>query len=265
MLDGVVARTAPGRARFAAELAVAATAQVAALALLSACGMLGGRGVLAGCGYAAGLALLLWWSGARTAPWGAADRVTLTRAAFVGAVTAQAVQATTGPISGWVFIGLVVTALVLDGVDGQVARRRNCASSFGARFDMELDALLILVLSGHVALHLGAWVLVIGALRYVFALAGRVLPWMRAALPPSRRRKVVAAAQGVLLVVAAAPVATAHVAYAAALLALVSLLWSFGADTWWLWRASTAPGAFSPPAERPSRRARTSPAGRPGR
>lgn len=259
-----MARTAPGRARFAAELAAAAAAQAAALALLSACGVLGGRGVLAGGGYAAGLTLLLCRSGARTAPWSPADRVTLTRAVLIGAVTAQAVQATTGPIPGWAFLGPVVAALVLDGVDGQVARRRNCASPFGARFDMELDAWLILVLSGYVALHLGAWVLVIGALRYVFVLAGRVLPWMRSELPPSRRRKAVAAAQGVLLAIAVAPVAATHVACAAALLALGSLLWSFGADTWWLWRASTAPGVFSSAAERPFRRARTSPAGRLG-
>ncbi|MHA6803468.1 CDP-alcohol phosphatidyltransferase family protein [Salinifilum ghardaiensis] len=235
----MVARTTPGSGRFVAELALATAAQLGALALLNACGALGARGAVAGCGYAAGLALLLWRT-ARTAPWGSADRVTLVRAVLVGAVTAQAVQATAGPIPAGVFLGLVVPALVLDGVDGQVARRRNCVSAFGARFDMELDAFLVLVLSGYVALDLGAWVLGIGALRYAFVLAGRALPWMRAALPPSRRRKAVAAAQGVLLVIAAAPVVPAPAAHGAALLALVSLLWSFGADTWWLWRRSRA-------------------------
>ena len=38
-------------------------------------------------------------------------------------------------------------ALALDGVDGQVARRTGTASELGARFDMEVDAFLILVLS----------------------------------------------------------------------------------------------------------------------
>ena len=35
----------------------------------------------------------------------------------------------------------------LDGVDGWLARRSGIASAFGARFDMEIDALLILVLA----------------------------------------------------------------------------------------------------------------------
>jgi multidrug efflux pump subunit AcrA (membrane-fusion protein) len=36
---------------------------------------------------------------------------------------------------------------MLDGVDGWLARRHEIASRFGARFDMEVDALLILALS----------------------------------------------------------------------------------------------------------------------
>ena len=38
-------------------------------------------------------------------------------------------------------------ALALDGVDGQVARRTRTVSALGARFDMEVDAFLVLVLS----------------------------------------------------------------------------------------------------------------------
>ena len=37
--------------------------------------------------------------------------------------------------------------LILDGVDGRVARARGEVSAFGARFDMETDALLLLCLS----------------------------------------------------------------------------------------------------------------------
>ena len=37
-------------------------------------------------------------------------------------------------------------ALALDGVDGHLARRFDQVSDFGARFDMEVDAALILVL-----------------------------------------------------------------------------------------------------------------------
>ena len=51
-----------------------------------------------------------------------------------------------------------------------------------------------------------AWVLAIGAARYVFLAAGWLLPWMRAPLPPRYWRKVVAATQGITLTVAAADV-----------------------------------------------------------
>ena len=54
-------------------------------------------------------------------------------------------------------------ALLLDWVDGQVARRTHTESAFGARFDMEVDAFLILVLSVYVASTTGWWVLIIGA------------------------------------------------------------------------------------------------------
>ena len=44
---------------------------------------------------------------------------------------------------------LILTAVAgaSDAVDGWIARRRGVASPFGARFDMELDALFVAVLS----------------------------------------------------------------------------------------------------------------------
>ena len=69
-------------------------------------------------------------------------------------------------------VGLAVVALVLDGVDGWVARRTGTVSALGARFDMEVDAFLILVLSVYVAGSVGPWVLAIGAARYAFWAAG---------------------------------------------------------------------------------------------
>ena len=101
---------------------------------------------------------------------------------------------------------LSVVALVLDAVDGWVARHTGTASPLGARFDGEVDALLILVLSVYVSNSIGPWVLVIGAARYLFLVAGWLLPWMRAQLPPRYWRKTVAAIQGITLTVAAADV-----------------------------------------------------------
>ncbi|MCI4065686.1 sulfatase [Micromonospora sp. R77] len=87
-----------------------------------------------------------------------------------------------------------------------MARRTGTASAFGARFDMEIDAFLILVLSAHLAPALGGWVLAIGVMRYAFVAASALLPRLRGTLPARCWRKVVAAAQGVALAVAAAGV-----------------------------------------------------------
>jgi phosphatidylglycerophosphate synthase len=119
-------------------------------------------------------------------------------------------------------------ALALDAVDGQVARRTRTASEFGARFDMEVDAFLILVLSVHVAGLVGPWVLAAGLMRYAFVGAGRAWPWLRGSLPPNLPAKAVAAVQGVVLVVAcvAGPVVSTVLVAAA----LAALSWSFGRD-----------------------------------
>ena len=98
-------------------------------------------------------------------------------------------------------------ALALDWVDGQVARRTHTESAFGARFDMEVDAFLILVLSVvRRPRRSGAWVLAIGLARYLLLAAEQVLPWLRRPTPPRYWGKVVAALQGIVLTVAAAGV-----------------------------------------------------------
>ena len=133
-------------------------------------------------------------------------------------------------------VAIAIVALVLDAVDGQVARRTGTASGLGARFDMEVDAFLILVLSVYVARPMGAWVLAIGAMRYAFVVLSWALPWLRGPVPPRFWRKVVAATQGVVLVFAAADVLPAPLMVAALAAALALLVESFGRDIVWLWR-----------------------------
>jgi phosphatidylglycerophosphate synthase len=135
---------------------------------------------------------------------GPANQVTLARATLVGGVAALAADSIQGRVPLGVLVTLASVALALDAVDGQVARRTGTTSALGARFDMEVDAFLILVLSVVVAQSLGGWVLAIGALRYAFVAAAVVLPWLRASLPPRLSRKTVAALQGIVLVVASA-------------------------------------------------------------
>ena len=97
----------------------------------------------------------------------------------------------------------------------------------------------MLVLSVYVARSAGAWVLAIGLVRYLFALAGWVLPWLRGQLPPRYWRKVVTATAGIALMFAAADVAAREATFAALGVALVLLAESFGRDVWWLWRHRT--------------------------
>ncbi|MFI9380401.1 CDP-alcohol phosphatidyltransferase family protein [Kutzneria sp. NPDC052558] len=166
---------------------------------------------------------------------GQANWVTLFRATLVVGVAALVADGLVHGPSTVAVVVLSAVALVLDGVDGYVARRTGSASAVGARFDMEVDAFLILVLSVFVAEWLGPWVLLIGAMRYVFVAAGWVMPWLKGALPPSFARKTVAAAQGILLVVAASGLLPKDVSIAVVALALGSLVWSFGRDVRWLW------------------------------
>ena len=185
---------------------------------------------------------------------GPADRVTLTRAVLVGGVAALVADSFAGSASVPALVGLAAVALALDAVDGRVARRTGTVSTLGARFDMEVDAFLILALSVYIAVTFGQWwVLAIGGARYLFVAAGWLLPWMRASLPPRPWRKVVAAVQGVVLAVAAADLLPAPVTTAALVGALVLLAESFGRDVWWLCghrvpaRSSHRAGAASRP------------------
>jgi phosphatidylglycerophosphate synthase len=168
---------------------------------------------------------------------GAANRVTLLRAVFTALVAGLLPQAQMLGGHAWWLVVLASLPAVLDGADGWVARRRG-ASAFGARFDMELDAFFVLVLSvWMVALdRAGLWVLLIGALRYLFIAAGQALPALRAPLPDSFRRKAVCVWQQVTLIACLAPVVADPLATVALVVALLLLLWSFARDILWLLR-----------------------------
>ena len=127
---------------------------------------------------------------------------------------------------------------MLDGVDGWLARRTRMASDFGARFDMEIDALLILVLAILVWRFdkAGPWVIVSGLLRYLFVAAGAYWPWLQRPLAPSRRRQTICVVQILALMVVMVPAVTPPVSTVLAAVALGALSYSFLVDTVWLWR-----------------------------
>jgi phosphatidylglycerophosphate synthase len=168
---------------------------------------------------------------------GPANAVTLLRLALTAMLSALLFV----PVSDaalWFCIGVATCTLLLDGVDGRLARRLAAQSRFGARFDMEVDAVLVLVLA-LLTWHFdraGIWVLAAGALRYLFVAAATALPWLRAQLPSSLRRKTICIVQSTTLLICLGPIIPIELAHWVAAAGVALLSWSFATDTVWLYR-----------------------------
>ena len=170
---------------------------------------------------------------------GPANWVTLSRAMLVLSVGALVPQPEILLDAGyWWIIGIMTVAMVLDGVDGRIARRTGTATAFGARFDMELDSFLMLVLAALVwrSGRVGPWVVLLGLPQYLFVAAGWLWPRLRAPLPERVRRKAGCVIQGIALLVCLGPIVPPHLAALVAVLTLVLLSASFAADIVWLSR-----------------------------
>jgi len=233
-------RDAPATIRLAAILGLLATA--ALLGIVSATAGLGLAGWIVGLAAGSAASALLVTARMRGEPAAIfpADWVTLSRSLLIAGVAGLVADSFGRPVSVAALVTLATVALVLDAVDGQVARRTGTTTALGARIDGEADAFLILLLSIAVSQDYGNWVLVIGAARYVFLIAGWAVPWLSAQLPPRYWRKVVAAVQGIVLTVAASGLLaqlTGMLAVAAAALLLAE---SFGRDVIWLCRAGAS-------------------------
>jgi phosphatidylglycerophosphate synthase len=168
---------------------------------------------------------------------GAANFVTMLRVSLIAGVAGLIGEPPSQPIA-WLAVGAVLLVSVLDGVDGWLARRSREISAFGARFDMEVDAALILILSVLVWRHgkAGAWVIACGLMRYGFVAAGWVLLWMAGPLRSTIRGKSVAVGQLVGLGLALWPIVPVPVSDLIAAVTLATLVWSFAVDIAWLKR-----------------------------
>jgi phosphatidylglycerophosphate synthase len=211
--------------------------QLVLLALLAATIDLGVAGWATGVavGVFTGAVLTRSMNGAGVDALGPADRVTLIRATLVGCVAALTADSFHRPASVRMLLTIAAVALVLDALDGHVARRTGTASALGARFDMEVDAFLILVLSIYVSRSMGTWVLMIGTMRYAFVVATWAVRWLGGPLPSRFWRKVVAAIQGIVLAAAASDLFPAPLTLVALAGALALLVESFGRDIVWRW------------------------------
>ncbi len=166
---------------------------------------------------------------------GLANLITGSRAVITALIAGAITQAPTRAFT-WTLVAIAILAAVLDGFDGWAARRHRTSSAFGARFDMEVDAVLILVLAA-LAWRFdkaGPWVLASGLMRYGFVAATWAWPWLGAPLPPSRRRQTICVVQIGVLIGTIAPIIRPPLSVLVAVGALAMLAWSFAVDVRWL-------------------------------
>jgi phosphatidylglycerophosphate synthase len=228
----VIARLLPAEVRFGL---VAVPSLLAVLALTTRMTTVGWiAGLVAGWAVTALLTAARGRRGQKSL--GPADWVTLTRAYLASGIAALVAQDWVGVRVTVALVILGVAALALDGIDGRIARRTGTASALGARFDGEVDAYLILLLSVRLSLDYGWWVVAAGVLRYAFLVAGWILPIFARPLPFRYWRKVATAATGIVLTVAIAGLLPEPIGVIGTLIVLALLMESFGRDTAWLYR-----------------------------
>jgi phosphatidylglycerophosphate synthase len=104
-------------------------------------------------------------------PFGPANAVTTLRLLLVAMLAGA-------PVAHWALAVGACVAFALDGLDGWVARRFRAETDFGALYDMEVDAFLVLALTLRLASsgEVGSWVLVAGLWRYAYVLLLDAMP-----------------------------------------------------------------------------------------
>ena len=171
------------------------------------------------------------------ASFGPANQVSTTRAALAALVCALAFEPPSARVAALVSAA-AFAATLLDGLDGRLARQSGMSSAFGARFDLEIDALLIMALAVAAWRHdkAGSWVLLSGLMRYAFVAASWFLPWLDRPLRPSVRRQAVCVIQVGGLIITVLPTVDRPASAIVAAAALIVLTYSFLVDVIWLAR-----------------------------
>ena len=177
----------------------------------------------------------------RHTKFGTANAVTSLRAAGAIILTGMLPMAHTLSETStnlWFTSSCIAVLICLDGVDGFFARREKLSSDFGARFDMETDAILALVITLLLwtSERAGIWVLGLGLMRYAFVIWSWFSPPLTAALFPSIRRKTVCVIQLGALCLMISPLLHGNAIALVGTAALVCLSASFLIDIVWLYR-----------------------------
>lgn len=127
---------------------------------------------------------------------------------------------------------LSLIVLSMDGLDGYFARKLNICSDFGARFDMESDAMFILVLCVVIVLEYQSalWILLIGGMRYFYVMAQSFFPALSRPVKDRYSRKVICVIQIVALIVPLTGLVSESIYLPILALSLALLIFSFGRD-----------------------------------
>lgn len=198
---------------------------------------------IAAVGGAASLVVLAMRSAGRWTPssdrFGAANAITTLRIGMVILLSAI-------PASPRAAI-LLVAMFALDGVDGAVARRYDEASEFGAQFDMETDALTVLVAGLVIAASgtVGTFIVLPGFFRYLYAIAIHITPGSRGEAPRSTLGRNAFVVLMLSLVVCLVPVTSLEEPIA--VLSTVLVAFSFARSFYWTFADA---GVARPPAGR---------------
>jgi phosphatidylglycerophosphate synthase len=189
----------------------------------------------------AGLVLLALPGSHRFVRMGAANQVTIVRGALVALLAALLGEHISRAIATVVVV-VASAAMLLDGVDGWLARRSGTASAFGALLDMETDALFVAVLALLVWQFgkAGSWVLLSGLMRYLFGAVVAFIPRLQRPVPSTNRGKTIAVLQMIALIVALAPGCGRPASAWVAAVGLLGLVLSFALDVVWLLRQPVA-------------------------
>lgn len=168
---------------------------------------------------------------------GVANMITSVRAGLTALIAAALLEVEhLGPggdaALAWALIAVVIVALALDGCDGVTARYQGTISRFGTRFDMEVDALMVLILSllAFASGKAGAFVICIGLMRYAYLAIHALFPRLPKELRPSLVRKAICVLQILALGAIMTPVIVPPYSNAIALVALFLLTVSFARD-----------------------------------
>ncbi len=83
-----------------------------------------------------------------------------------------------GVVSKYVILVIMLLAVLLDGVDGFLARKYRESSTFGSLFDVEVDAFFVLLMCFYYYQYEGIewWILIPGVLRYLSQILVTLLP-----------------------------------------------------------------------------------------